>query len=61
VPKVRTSPEITAGNVVVDDAAPVPSLALENKGMIEAVRTAVEALAPNFRAVIILREMDGLS
>jgi RNA polymerase sigma-70 factor (ECF subfamily) len=45
----------------VEDVAPVPSVPLENKGMIEAVRTAVEVLAPDFRAVIILREMDGLS
>jgi RNA polymerase sigma-70 factor (ECF subfamily) len=45
----------------VADVAPVPSAALERKGTIEAVRAAVEALPADFRDVIVLREMEGLS
>jgi RNA polymerase sigma-70 factor, ECF subfamily len=45
----------------VEDLAPLPSLVLEKKGTIELVRAAVEALPTDFRAVIVLREMDGLS
>lgn len=45
----------------VEDAAPGPSVILEKKSTIEAVRAAIEALPVDFRDVIVLREMDGLS
>ena len=45
----------------VEDLAPLPSVVLEKKGTIEAVRAAIEALPADFRVVIVLREMDGLS
>jgi RNA polymerase sigma-70 factor, ECF subfamily len=40
--------------------APAPSVILEKKVAIEAVRAAIEALPVDFRDVIVLREMDGL-
>jgi RNA polymerase sigma-70 factor, ECF subfamily len=57
------------GNVVpiddnsleVEDLAPLPSAALAQKGAIDAVRSAIEGLPDDFRAVIVLREIDGLS
>lgn len=47
--------------LAVEDAAPGPSVILEKKSTIEAVRAAIEALPVDFRDVIVLREMDGLS
>lgn len=44
----------------IEDVAPVPSVVLERKGTIEAVRAAIEALPVDFRDVVVLREMDGL-
>jgi RNA polymerase sigma factor (sigma-70 family) len=45
----------------IEDVAPAPSVILEKKVAIEAVRAAIEALPVDFRDVIVLREMDGLS
>jgi RNA polymerase sigma factor (sigma-70 family) len=45
----------------IEDVAPAPSVILEKKSTIEAVCAAIEALPVDFRDVIVLREMDGLS
>jgi RNA polymerase sigma-70 factor (ECF subfamily) len=52
---------IDDADLQVEDLAPLPSVVLERKVTIDAVRATVEALPSDFRAVIVLREMDGLS
>jgi RNA polymerase sigma factor (sigma-70 family) len=45
----------------VPDPAPLPSAELVRKSTLEAVRSALEDLPLEFRSVLWLREMDGLS
>jgi len=45
----------------VEDSEPLPSAMFERKATIDVVRAAVEALPAEYRTVIVLREMDGLS
>jgi len=45
----------------VEDSEPLPSAMFERKAAIGVVRAAVEALPAEYRTVIVLREMDGLS
>ncbi len=48
-------------SVVLEDTAPLAPAILEKKNIIETVRAAVETLPADFRAVIVMREMEGLS
>jgi RNA polymerase sigma-70 factor (ECF subfamily) len=52
---------IDCDSLEVEDMGPLPSTTLTQKGTIDAVRAAIEALPEDFRAVIVLREIDGLS
>jgi RNA polymerase sigma-70 factor (ECF subfamily) len=52
---------IDGSSLEVEDLGPPPSTALAQKGEIDAVRAAIEALPEDFRAVIVLREIEGLS
>ena len=45
----------------VEDSEPLPSAMFERKAAIDIVRAAVEALPAEYRTVIVLREMEGLS
>jgi RNA polymerase sigma-70 factor (ECF subfamily) len=45
----------------VEDSEPLPSVVFERKATIDAVRAAVETLPADYRTVIVLREMEGLS
>jgi RNA polymerase sigma factor (sigma-70 family) len=48
-------------SVEIPDPAPWPSTELVRKGTREAVRSALEGLPVEFRSVLLLREMEGLS
>jgi RNA polymerase sigma factor (sigma-70 family) len=45
----------------IQDTAPLPPVNLSKKATIEAVREAIAALPVDFREVVILRELEGLS
>jgi RNA polymerase sigma-70 factor (ECF subfamily) len=45
----------------VDDAAPGPRANLDAKATIETVRAAIAALPVDYREVVVLRELEGLS
>ena len=45
----------------VEDPEPLPSAIFERKAAIDLVRAAIEALPAEYRTVIVLREMEGLS
>ncbi|HWC17258.1 MAG TPA: sigma-70 family RNA polymerase sigma factor [Terriglobales bacterium] len=45
----------------LEDPAPLPFVSLDKKATIETVREAIEALPADFREVIVLREVEGLS
>ena len=50
-------PEVEA----LEDAAPGPRANLETKATVEAVRAAIAALPVDYREVVVLRELEGLS
>ena len=52
---------IDCDSLEIEDTEPLPSTTLAKKGAIDTVRAAIEALPEDFRAVIVLREIDGLS
>jgi RNA polymerase sigma factor (sigma-70 family) len=45
----------------IEDSAPLPPVSLAKKATVEAVREAVAALPVDFREVVVLRELQGLS
>ena len=45
----------------IEDTSPLPSVSLAKKATVEAVREAIAALPVDFREVIVLRELEGLS
>jgi RNA polymerase sigma factor (sigma-70 family) len=45
----------------LEDPAPLPFVSLDKKATTKTVREAIEALAADFREVIVLREVEGLS
>ena len=45
----------------IEDSSPLPSVILSKKATVEAVREAIAALPVDFREVVVLRELDGLS
>ena len=45
----------------LEDAAPDPRASLETKATVEAVRQAIAALPVDYREVVVLRELEGLS
>jgi RNA polymerase sigma-70 factor, ECF subfamily len=55
------SVQIDDASVVIEDLAPLPPAVLAQKNTVELVRTAVESLPADFRTVIVMREMEGLS
>ena len=44
----------------VDESAPAPSAGLEQAEVAERVRECIDSLAPHFRSVLALRELEGL-
>jgi RNA polymerase sigma factor (sigma-70 family) len=45
----------------IEDPAPLPPTSLAKKATVEAVREAIAALPVDFREVVVLRELQGLS
>jgi RNA polymerase sigma factor (sigma-70 family) len=45
----------------IEDTAPLPPVSLSKKATAEAVREAIAALPVDFREVVVLRELEGLS
>ena len=45
----------------IEDTAPLPPASLSTKATVEAVREAIAALGVDFREVVVLRELEGLS
>src|ERR1700733_7026054 len=45
----------------IEDTSPVPPVSLAKKATVEAVREAIAALPVDFREVVVLRELEGLS
>jgi RNA polymerase sigma factor (sigma-70 family) len=45
----------------IEDTAPLPPVSLSKKMTVEAVREAIAALPIDFREVVVLRELEGLS
>ena len=45
----------------IEDSAPLPPVSLAEKTTVEAVREAIAALPVDFREVVVLRELQGLS
>jgi RNA polymerase sigma factor (sigma-70 family) len=45
----------------IEDTSPLPPVGLSKKATVEAVREAIAALPVNFREVVVLRELEGLS
>ena len=45
----------------IEDTSPLPSVSLSQKATVEAVREAIAALPVDFREVVVLRELEGLS
>jgi RNA polymerase sigma factor (sigma-70 family) len=45
----------------IEDSAPLPPVSLAKKATVEAVREAIAALPVDFREVVVLRELEGLS
>ena len=45
----------------IEDTAPGPHARLESKATVETVRQAIAALPADFREVVVLRELEGLS
>src|ERR1700757_1390204 len=45
----------------IEDPAPLPPTSLAKKATVEAVREAIAALPVEFREVVVLRELEGLS
>src|SRR6478735_7468734 len=45
----------------IEDTSPLPPVSLAKKAMVESVREAIAALPVDFREVVILRELEGLS
>jgi RNA polymerase sigma factor (sigma-70 family) len=45
----------------IQDTAPLPPVNLSKKATVEAVREAIAALPVDFREVVVLRELEGLS
>src|SRR6476661_7803386 len=45
----------------IEDPSPLPPVSLSQKATVEAVREAIAALPVDFREVVVLRELEGLS
>jgi RNA polymerase sigma factor (sigma-70 family) len=45
----------------IEDTSPLPPVTLSKKATAEAVREAIAALPVDFREVVVLRELEGLS
>jgi RNA polymerase sigma factor (sigma-70 family) len=45
----------------IEDTSPLPPVSLCKKATVEAVREAIAALPVDFREVVVLRELEGLS
>jgi RNA polymerase sigma-70 factor (ECF subfamily) len=45
----------------IEDTSPQPPVSLSKKATVEAVREAIAALPVDFREVVVLRELEGLS
>jgi len=45
----------------IEDSAPLPPVSLAKKATVEVVREAIAALPVDFREVVVLRELQGLS
>ena len=45
----------------IEDTVPLPPVSLSKKATVEAVREAIAALPVEFREVVVLRELEGLS
>ncbi len=45
----------------IEDSAPLPSVSISRKATVEAVRAAIALLPVDFREVVVLRELEGLS
>jgi RNA polymerase sigma factor (sigma-70 family) len=45
----------------IEDSSPLPPASLSKKATVEAVREAIAALPVDFREVVVLRELEGLS
>jgi len=45
----------------IEDTSPLPPVSLAKKATVEAVREAIAALPADFREVVVLRELQGLS
>src|SRR3981189_2890334 len=45
----------------IEDTAPLPPVSLSKKMTVEAVREVIAALPVDFREVVVLRELEGLS
>jgi RNA polymerase sigma factor (sigma-70 family) len=45
----------------IEDTSPLPPVSLSQKATVEAVREAIAALPVDFREVVVLRELEGLS
>jgi RNA polymerase sigma-70 factor (ECF subfamily) len=45
----------------IEDTSPLPSVSLSKKATVESVREAIAALPVDFREVVVLRELEGLS
>ena len=45
----------------IEDTSPLPPASLSKKATVEAVREAIAALPVDFREVVVLRELEGLS
>jgi RNA polymerase sigma-70 factor, ECF subfamily len=45
----------------IEDTAPLPPVTLAKKATVEAVREAIAELPVDFRQVLVLRELEGLS
>ena len=63
-PTVRLSTENEEGEefeLALPDAGPLPVEILESRERRQAIRAAIDALPEHHRAVIVLREMDGMS
>ena len=48
-------------NDEIEDTSPLPPVSLSKKATVEAVREAIAALPVDFREVVVLRELEGLS
>ena len=45
----------------IEDISPLPPVSLSKKATVESVREAIAALPVDFREVVVLRELEGLS